>query len=68
MMAHHEHIQMLVHSIFCERPRRVRRRRKDHFFTTNLDNIRRVASTGTLGVICVNSAALECLDGFFDAA
>ena len=60
MVAHHQHVQMLVDGVAGERPRRVGRGR--HVLQAgNLDDVWRMAAARTLGVEGVDGAALERL-------
>ena len=68
MVAHHQHVQMLVDGVAGERPRRVGRGRQHVLQPGDLDDIRRVAAAGAFGVEGVDGAALERLHGILDEA
>ena len=68
VMAHHQHVQMLVERVDGVGPRRVGRRRQHVRLAAHLDDVRRVAAAGAFGVIGVDHAALERLDRGFDEA
>ena len=59
VMAHHEHVQMLVERIDRERHRGIRGRRQAVRLAANFDDVRRVAAAGAFGVVRVNRASLE---------
>ncbi len=62
----HQHIEMLVNRVDRVGPRWIRRRWQHMGFATGTDNIRRVATTGALGVIGMNGSPLKCREGIFD--
>jgi len=66
MVAHHQHVEMLVDGVFGERPRRIGRRRQHVLQARDLDDVGRVAAAGAFGVEGVDGAALERLDGVLD--
>ena len=68
MMAHHQHVEMLVDGVAGERPRRIGRGRQHVLQAGDLDDVRRVAAAGALGVEGVDGAALERRDGVLDEA
>ena len=68
MVAHHQHVQMLVDGVAGERPRRIGRGRQHVLQPGNLDDVRRVAAAGAFGVEGVDGAALERLHGVLDEA
>src|SRR6202043_3966360 len=59
VMAHHQHVEMLVDGIDRERPRRVGRRRQYVRQAAHLDDVRRMAAAGAFGVEGVDVAPLE---------
>ena len=63
VMAHHEHVEVLVEGVAGEGPRGVRRRREHVGVLDDGDDVWCVAAAGALGVICVDGAALERGDG-----
>ena len=68
MVAHHQHVEMLVDGVAGERPRRVGGGRQHVLQAGDLDDIRRVAAAGAFGVEGVDGAALEGLHGILDEA
>ena len=68
MVAHHQHIEMLVDGVAGVGPRRIGRRRQHVLQPRHLDDVGRVAAAGAFGVEGVDGAALERLDGVFDEA
>jgi hypothetical protein len=68
VMAHHEHVEMLVERVDRERPRRVGRRRQHVLEASHLHDVRRMPSAGALGVEGMNGATLEGSDGILDKA
>ena len=68
MVAHHQHVEMLVDGVAGERPRRIGRGRQHVLQARHLDDVGRVAAAGAFGVEGVNGAALEGLDGILDEA
>ena len=68
MVAHHQHVEMLVDGVAGERPGRIGRGRQHVLQARNLDDIGRVAAAGAFGVERMNGAALERLDGVLDEA
>ena len=59
VMAHHEHVEVLVQRIDRVRARRIGARGQDVQLAARADDVRRVAAAGTLRVIGVDGAALE---------
>ena len=68
MMAHHQHVEMLVDGVARIGPRRIGRRRQHVLQSRDLDDVGRVAAAGAFGVEGVDGAALERLDGVLDEA
>ncbi len=68
MVAHHQHIEVLVQRVDGERPRRVGRRGQHVGLAAHADDVRRMAAARPLGVIRVDGAALERGDGRLDEA
>ena len=68
VMAHHQHVEMLVDGVAGERPGRIGGRRQHVAQARHLDDVRRMAAAGALGVEGVNGAALERLDGVLHEA
>ena len=68
MVAHHQHVEMLVDGVAGEGPRRIGRRRQHVLQARDLDDVGRVAAAGAFGVEGVDGAALERLDGVLDEA
>ena len=68
MMAHHQHVEMLVDRVPGEGPRRIGRRRQHVLEARDLDDVRRMAAAGAFGVEGVDGAALERLDRVLDEA
>ena len=68
MVAHHQHIQMLVDGVARERPGRVGRGWQHVLQAGDLDDVRRVAAAGAFGMKGMDGAALERLDGILDKA
>ena len=68
MVAHHQHVEMLVDGVARERPRRVGRGRQHVLQAGDLDDVRRVAAAGALGVEGMDGAALEGFYGVLDEA
>ena len=68
MVAHHQHVEMLVDGVAGVRPRRIGRRRQHVLQSGDLDDVGRVAAAGAFGVEGVDGAALERLDGVLDEA
>src|SRR6266513_2508627 len=68
MMAHHQHVEVLVDGIAGERARRIGRGRQNVLQSGDLDDIWGVATTGAFGVEGVNGAALESLHRILDEA
>mmetsp|Transcript_62801 Transcript_62801/g.184144 ORF Transcript_62801/g.184144 Transcript_62801/m.184144 type:complete len:321 (+) Transcript_62801:53-1015(+) len=68
VVAHHEHVQVLVDGVDREGPRGVRGRRDDVGEAADLDDVRGVAAAGALGVVGVDRAALHRRDGVVDEA
>jgi len=59
MMAHHQHVQMLIDGVDGVGPGRIGRGRQHVRHTTGLDDVGRMAATGAFGVIRMNRSALE---------
>jgi hypothetical protein len=59
MVAHHQHVEMLVDGVAGERPGRIGRRRQHVLQARDLDDVGRVAAAGAFGVEGVDGAALE---------
>jgi hypothetical protein len=68
VVAHHEHVEVLVEGIARIRPRRVRGRREYIGVLDDGDDVWGVAATSALGVVGVYSAILERVDGGLDEA
>ena len=68
VVADHQHVEMLVDGVDRVGPRRVGRGREHVRQARNLDDVRRVAAAGALGVEGVDGAALEGGDGVLDEA
>src|SRR5208282_744018 len=65
VMADHEHVEMLIQRVRGVGARRVGGAGQHVGQAGNLDDVRRVAATGALGVEGVDGAALEGGDGVF---
>ena len=59
VVAHHQHVEVLVDRVDGVRPRRVGRRRQHVRLAARLDDVGRVAAAGAFGVVGVDRAALE---------
>ena len=68
VMAHHQHVEMLVERVHREGPRRIGRGRQHVRQARDLDDVGRMAAAGALGVEGVDGAALERGDGVLDEA
>ena len=68
MMAHHQHVEMLVDGVAGEGPGRVGRGRQHVLQARDLDDVGRMAAAGAFGMEGVDGAALERLDGVLDEA
>ena len=68
MVAHHQHVEMLVDGVLGERPRRIGRGRQHVLQAGDLDDVGRVAAAGAFGVKGMDGAALEGFDGVLDEA
>ena len=68
MMAHHQHVEMLVDGVPRERPRRIGRGRQHILQACYLDDVGRMAAARAFGVEGMNRAALERGDGVLDEA
>ena len=68
MVAHHEHVEMLVEGVDGERPRRVGRRRQHVRLAAQFDDVRSVAAARALGVEGVDRPAREGAHGVLDEA
>src|SRR5258708_5747683 len=68
MVADHQHIQVLRKSIRGKRHRRVCRRWQNIVERSNTDNIRRMPTTGSLGMIGMNGSSRNGCDGIFNKA
>mmetsp|Transcript_16672 Transcript_16672/g.67230 ORF Transcript_16672/g.67230 Transcript_16672/m.67230 type:complete len:869 (-) Transcript_16672:47-2653(-) len=68
VVAHHEHVEVLVDRIDREGPRRVRRRRQHVGLAADLDDVGRVAAAGALRVVRVDGARLHRGDRVVDEA
>ena len=62
VMAHHQHVEVLVQRVDREGPRRVRRARQHVRLAADLDDVRRVSTARPFGVIRVNRPPLERRD------
>jgi len=68
MVAHHQHVQMLVERVHRVGPRRVGRGRQHVGLAADADDVGRVAAAGALGMEGVDGAALERRDRVLDEA
>ena len=68
MVAHHQHVEMLVDGVAGERPGRIGRRRQHVLQPRHLHDVGRVPAARAFGVEGVDGAALERLDGVLDEA
>ena len=68
MVAHHQHVEMLVDGVAGERPGRIGGRRQHVLEARHLDDVGRVAAARAFGVVRVDHAALERLDAGLDEA
>ena len=68
MMAHHQHVEMLVDGVEGKRPGRIGRGRQHIGKPRHLHDVGRVSAAGAFGVECVDGAALEGADGVLDKA
>ena len=66
MVAHHQHVEMLVDGVAGERPRRVGGGRQHVLQPRDLDDVGRMPAAGAFGVESVDGTALERLDGVLD--
>ena len=66
MVAHHQHVEMLVDSIFREWARRIGGGGQHILQARDLDDVRRMATAGAFGMKCVDGSAFEGLDCVFD--
>ena len=66
VVAHHQHVEMLVDGVAGERPGRIGRRRQHVLQAGDLDDVRRMAATGAFGMERMDGAALERLHGVLD--
>ncbi len=67
-MADHQHVQMLVNRIDRKRTGRIGRAWQYVGFAAQLDDVWRMATTGTFGMEGVNGSALERCTGMLDKA
>lgn len=68
MVAHHEHVEVLVERVTRERPCWVRRRRQHVLVLNDRDDVWGVAASSTFSVVRVNRPTLERGDGRLDEA
>ena len=68
VVAHHQHVEVLVERVDRVRARRVRGARQHVRLAADADDVGRVAAAGALGVIGVDRAALERRDRVVDVA
>ena len=68
VVAHHQHVEVLVHGVDRVGPRRVGGGGKDVRLAAEADDVGRVAAAGPLGVVGVDRAALEGGDRVLDEA
>jgi len=68
VVGHHDHIEGLFERVRGVRACRARRSRNDVCETTDLNNVRCVASAGAFGMERVNGSAFECGNRVFDKA
>mmetsp|Transcript_32922 Transcript_32922/g.86977 ORF Transcript_32922/g.86977 Transcript_32922/m.86977 type:complete len:576 (+) Transcript_32922:30-1757(+) len=68
VVAHHQHVQVLVDGVDRERPRGIRGRRDDVGEAADLDDVGGVAAAGALRVVGVDGAALHRRNGVVDEA
>lgn len=68
VVAHHQHVQVLVQGVARVRPRGVGRRRQHVWMLDNTDDVRGMAATGTFGVVCVDDTVLDRPNGGFDVS
>ena len=68
VMAHHEHVEMLVDGVDGERPGRIGARRQDVRQAGHADDVGRMAAAGAFGVVGVDRPAADGGDGVLDEA
>ncbi len=68
VMAHHEHVEVLVQRVDRERHRGIRGGRQTIRLAANLDDVRRVTAARAFGVVSVNRASLERANRILDVA
>ena len=68
VVAHHQHVEMLVDGVRGIGPRRIGRGRQHVLQARDLDDVGRMAAAGAFGVEGVDGAALERRDGVLDEA
>jgi hypothetical protein len=66
VMANHEHIEMLVQSVACKWPRRIGGRWEHVLMLYYRDDIWRMATSCTFGMIGMDRATLERSDSRLD--
>src|SRR5918992_3347023 len=67
-MADHQHVQVLIDGVDGIGPRRIGAGGKHISLAADLDDVRRMSAARPLGVIGMDSAALERSDGVLDKA
>ena len=68
MVAYHQHVQMLIQSIYSEWHGRVCGRRKDVRGCCCFDDVRCMSAAGTFCMICMDSSSSDGIDGVFYAS
>ena len=68
VMAHHQHIQMLVQSIYSKWHCRVCGRRKDIRCCCRLDDVRCMSAAGTLCMVCMDGSSTDGIDGILNTS
>ena len=68
VMTHHQHVEVFVHGVLGEGPRRAGGRGKHLLLAADLDDVRRVPTPRALGVVRVDGTSLERLHGLLHAA
>ena len=66
VVADHQHVQVLLNGVDGERASRIGRRRQRILETSHLDDVRRVATAGSLGMVGVDRSPADGANRVFD--